>query len=358
MSRWVFLSLEPMRIIYFLAGLVFLGCGSSEIKTVSSENVSNNKLEEEVASSTPAVESITPKGLAVKQLEKWTDAATVKAHLSYLASDELEGRKTGTIGIEKAAKYITNQFKEAGILPFFEDYKDEFLAKTEQAYNIVGWVEGNDPNLKDEYILIGAHYDHIGSTEEVNGDTLANGANDDASGTTAVIELAKYFAKEKSNGRSIIFALFSAEEMGLLGSKHLAQKLKTQNLNLYSVFNIEMIGVPMVNKDYLVYLTGYELSNMAEKFNTYSQENIMGFLPQAKEYNLFKRSDNYSFYTEFGVPSQTISTFDFTNYEYYHHVDDEVENMDMEHMAYVINKIIPGIKQMALTPEKEVVFYD
>jgi len=143
-----------------------------------------------------------------------------------------------------------------------------------------------------------------------------------------------------------------------LGSKHLAQKLKDENINLYAMVNFEMIGVPMIDRDYEAYLTGYDLSNMAEKMNEYTNSNLLGLLPKAKEFNLFKRSDNYPFYKEFNLPCQTISTFDFTNYLYYHHVDDEAEKMDYEHMANLINKIIPAIETMSNTPTKEIKMHE
>jgi hypothetical protein len=93
---------------------------------------------------------------------------------------------------------------------------------------------------------------------------------------------------------------------------------------------------------------------MAEKFNEYSGEKVLGFLPQAKEYSLFRRSDNYPFYEEFGAPAQTISTFDFTNYPYYHHVNDEFGYMDVAHIEKLIEKLIPGIAAMANTSQKEI----
>jgi len=273
-------------------------------------------------------------------------AASVQKHLEFLASDKLQGRATGSKGIEEAALYITNFFAEYGIKPYYETMRDDFEAKGLPTYNIVGMVEGNDPELKKEYVLIGAHYDHIGIIKAVQGDSIANGANDDASGTVAVMELAKYFAQKKTNKRSLIFALFSGEEMGLLGSKHLAQRLKDEKANIYTMLEIEMIGVPMTDKNYLAYLTGYEMSNMATVFNTYSGDEVLGFLPQAQEYHLFNRSDNASFYEALGIPAQTVSTFDFTNFDYYHQVGDAVDKQDMNHMANVINHLIPGIEGM------------
>ena len=314
------------------AGLLLItGCGQSKeaavetaVAPVEKEAVKNAILEEQVAAS-----------------------------LKYLSSDELQGRATGTDGIEKAAQYIEQVFDANGLKPFFETYRDSFEVKGVTGYNLVGMVEGTDPQLKDQYIIIGAHYDHVGQGKAVEGDVLANGANDNASGTTAVLELAKYFA-ENPPKRSVLFTLFSAEEMGLVGARELAKRLRAQEIDLYTMFNIEMVGVPMKDRDYLAYITGFERSNLAEKFNEYSGEKVLGFLPQAKEYSLFQRSDNFPFFEEFNIPAQTISTFDFTNYPYYHHVDDEFERMDVAHMEALIEAVIPGIAAMANTPQKEI----
>lgn len=279
----------------------------------------------------------------------------VQETVSYLASDSIKGRETGSEGIDNSATYIENKFKEFGIKPYFETYRDKFSVDNLEAFNVIGFIEGSDNKLKNEVIILGAHYDHIGLRAKiVDNDSIANGANDNAAGTSAVVAMASYFAAKKNNKRSIMFALFSAEERGLLGSKHLAQKLKDENINLYAMVNFEMIGVPMIDRDYEAYLTGYDLSNMAEKMNEYTNSNLLGLLPKAKEFNLFKRSDNHPFYKEFNLPCQTISTFDFTNYEYYHHVDDESDKMDYEHMARLINKVIPAIEKMSNTPTKEI----
>ena len=320
--------------VFFLSACsLFLSCGQS--KDVSEKESGSENFSKEVRIS----------------------ESEVAETLQYLASEELQGRNTGTEGIEKAAVFIEEVFRKNEIKPFFETYRDSFETKGTTGYNIVGFKEGTDPQLKDEFIIIGAHYDHIGQGETVGDDSLANGANDNASGTTAVLELAKYFA-DVDTKRSILFTLYSAEEMGLIGSSHLAKKLKNENIDLYVMFNIEMIGVPMEDKSYSAYLTGYELSNLAEKFNEYAGAEVVGFLPQAKEYSLFRRSDNYPFYQEFEIPAQTISTFDFTNYEYYHHVDDEFELMDTSHMTKLIEEVIPGIATMANTPTKEIKMND
>lgn len=287
----------------------------------------------------------------------FSDSARVGEIIGYLASDELKGREAGTEGINKAAVFAENIFKKSKVAPFFETYRDTLANFDRPTYNIVGYLEGTDKDLKNEFVIIGAHYDHIGIVAPVAGDSIANGANDNASGTTAVLEFARYFGKKGKNKRSIIFALFSAEEKGLLGAQHLAKRLKAQNLDLYAMLNFEMIGVPLVDKDYLMYVTGYENSNLAEIMNGYAGEKMVGFLPTAKEFNLFQRSDNYPFHTEFGLPSQTFCTFDFTNFDHYHKVGDEMSIMDLNHMAFFINKTIPVLERVINAPSREIKYH-
>jgi acetylornithine deacetylase/succinyl-diaminopimelate desuccinylase-like protein len=180
-----------------------------------------------------------------KQKPTVINSDELKSTVSFLASNQLEGRSIGSAGIERAAIYIENIFKEYNVKPYFETFRDSFNIKDAVGYNIVGYIEGNDSKLKNEFIILGAHYDHLGIINEVNGDSIANGANDNASGTSAVLALTKYFANEKTNKRSVMFILFSGEEGGLLGSEHLAKKLKSMNIDLYTMVNFEMIGVPL-----------------------------------------------------------------------------------------------------------------
>lgn len=294
--------------------------------------------------------------------EKYITISTeqVKQIVSFLASDDLEGRNTGTTGIDKAANYIEDQLKSYGVKPYFNDFKDEFKFKARgkdsiTGYNVVGYLEGTDENLKDEFIVIGAHYDHIGFGKSVENDSIANGANDNATGTAVTMMIAKYLAKSKNNKRSIMFALFSAEEMGLRGSAHLAKRLKSQDIDLYTMINFEMLGVPFKDRDYDVFLTGFDKSNFAAKFNEYQESNLIGFSDVSKKYSLFKRSDNYAFFQEFNVPSHTVSSCDLTNFDYYHKVGDEVDEMDFEFMSNITNKMIPGLEKLVNAPTKEIV---
>ena len=368
----VFLSLKfnihsMHKFFYLLLVLILLGCGSTQLQQTNPENIAQGpegvKGKVIVKKEIPTNEETTiHTELHVSTVSSKTGLSNIAFSntdavgeiLNFLASDDLQGRDSGSPGIEKAAVYIEKIFKASGLKPYFNSYRDTLLNYEKPAYNIVGVLEGNDAQLKNEFIVIGAHYDHIGTKSPINGDTIANGANDNAAGTTTVLELARYFGNAKTNKRSLVFALFSAEEKGLLGSKHLAKKLKEQEFKLYTMLNFEMVGVPLVGKDYLVYASGYERSNMAVICNGYAGEKLVGFLPTAKEFNLFMRSDNYPFHNEFAVPSQTFSTFDFTNFDHYHKVGDEASLMDFNHMANMVNKFIPVIEGIANAPQQEI----
>lgn len=319
-----------MKFIQIIAvALLITSCKSTQVSNDNSTQTTSNSIE-------------------------FSTSESVAKTLSFLASDELEGRDTGSKGIEKAAVFLEVLMKENGLKPYFKTYRDTLSNFDKPAYNIVGYLEGNDSKLKNEFVIIGAHYDHIGRIKSVNGDDIGNGANDNASGSTAVTELIKYFGKNKVNKRSLLFVFFSAEEKGLLGSKHLAKKLHDEKMDLYFMFNFEMIGVPMKRDDMLMYITGFGKSNMADRINEISGEKLVGYIPMQTQYQLFRASDNYPFYTEFNVPAQTVSTFDFENFDFYHQPDDEFELMKPEHMANVVNKMIPVLEQMMNAPTKEI----
>lgn len=320
-----------MKNVLYLFPFIFFGCNTN--MTVNNDTTHpDSKLE-------------------INYKVKESDVAST---LKYLSSDELEGRETGTKGIEKAAVFLEDFFKSNRVKPYFSSYRDTLSTFSAPAYNIVGYLEGTDPALKKEFVILSAHYDHIGIDKKgLNGDFINNGANDDASGVVAVAEMAKYFSQTKSNKRSVLFVFFAGEEKGLLGSKHLAQKLKAKNFNLYTQLNIEMIGVPM-KREFLAYITGFDKSNMATKINEYTGDKTIGFLPKEAEYQLFFRSDNFPFYEAFKVPCQSISTFDFENFEFYHHVSDEFKLMDVPHMASFIQELLPAVTHMAGSPTKEI----
>jgi hypothetical protein len=280
---------------------------------------------------------------------------SVASTLKFLSSDDLKGRNTGTEGAEMAARYLEDVLSKNGVKPYFRTYRDTLTNYTKPAYNIVGYIEGTDPVLKNEFVVIGAHYDHIGITDKpVNGDYIYNGADDNATGTTTVAELVNYFGKAKSNKRSILFCFFSAEEVGLLGSQHLAQKLKAQNFNIYTMLNFEMTGVPL-GHDLLAFITGYGRSNMADKFNEYGGKKLIGSNEFEMKYQLFRQSDNYPFFLEFNVPAHTLSTTEMSTFKFYHQLGDEFGAMDTAHMTNFIQVMLPVVEKMVNAPIHEIV---
>lgn len=265
--------------------------------------------------------------------------ATIKKHLYTLASDEMEGRATGSPGIEKAAQYIENEFQKIG-LSFYDNltsYRQNFEHNNIKMFNVIGVLEGK--SKKDEYVIVSAHYDHLKMKKEGE-DRIYNGANDDASGVTGVIALAEYFKNKNDNERSIIFVCFTAEEMGLIGSKHFGKDIDASKF--VAGINLELIGKEPKTGPKTAWLTGFERSN----FGKIIQKNLEGtgyklFPDPYKKYNLFFRSDNASL-ARLGVPSHTFSTTQIDIDPDYHKVTDEAETLDIDVLTETIKAVAIG----------------
>ena len=278
-----------------------------------------------------------------------------KTILFTLASDDMKGRDSKSGGYAKAAGFVEDYFRKHNIQPFYPAYRDSLMTDSLWSYNVVGSIGKYDPNKKT--VLIGAHLDHIGIKEQ-EGDSIYNGANDNATGSTAVLQIAR-FLSQKEWKQNVVVALFADEEKGLKGAYHLAERMKKEQVDLAYMVNFEMLGITLTTGANQVYMTGYNLSDMAEKMNAFSP-NFVQFLPQAKEYNLFRRSDNYAFYEAFGVPAQTLSTFDFKNYGHYHKAGDEAEKMEVDNMntvigtaAYTIAKLLDEEVNIEMNEKEE-----
>tara|TARA_B100000767_G_scaffold134462_1_gene127578 strand:- start:1094 stop:2092 length:999 start_codon:yes stop_codon:yes gene_type:complete len=291
----------------------------------------------------------TSKGLDSNKIStNFIDSISVKKHLYTLASDEMEGRKPGTSGIEKAAKYIENEFKRIGLTTFEGlkayrqtfNFRDRRSKKEITSANIIGVLEGN--SKKDEYVIISAHYDHLG-TKKSGEDKIYNGANDDASGVTGVLALAEYF-KKVGNERTLVFVAFTAEEMGLLGSIHFGKGIDASKF--VAGINLEMIGkIPSFGPN-TAWLTGFERSD----FGKIVQKNLIGsgyqlFPDPYKKFNLFFRSDNASL-ARLGVPSHTFSTTAIDVDKEYHQVSDEAETLNMTVITQTIQAVAKGTESI------------
>lgn len=295
----------------------------------------------------------------------------VKRIITILADDDMEGRGTYTPGIEKASVFIEQEFTMAGLLPLpgQEDFRQRFATVGRQVraldsvkeeetpkflHNVAGMIKGS--SRPDEYVIFSGHYDHIGIRKAVDGDSIANGADDDASGITAIILLAEYF-KQHPPERTVIFAAFTAEEIGGFGSRFFSQQLDPAQI--VAMFNIEMIGKESKFGRNSAFITGFERSD----FGKILQQNLEGsdfqFHPDPyPEQRLFYRSDNATL-ARLGVPAHTISTTQIDKDTLYHSVNDEVESLDMKNIADIIeaiaisSKSIVGGKDAPTRIEKE-----
>jgi hypothetical protein len=202
-------------------------------------------------------------------------------------------------------------------------------------FNVAGMLPGK--SKEKELILISAHYDHLGLVKAVDGDSIANGADDDASGTTAVISLAKYYKKLNNNERTLIFVAFTAEEVGGFGARHFSSLLNPDDV--VAMFNIEMIGKESKFGKNAAFITGYERSDFGEIL----QKNLTGtdfkFHPDPyPTQNLFYRSDNATL-AALGVPAHTISTDEIDIDKFYHTVNDEFETLAVSNIWATIKAI-------------------
>jgi Peptidase family M28 len=208
--------------------------------------------------------------------------------------------------------------------------------KKQPLTNLVGIIPGKSkPN---EYVIFSAHYDHLGiGKPDIKGDSIYNGANDDASGTTAVITLAKYFSKLRNNERTLVFVTFTAEEIGEFGSAYFSKNMDAEKV--VAMFNIEMIGTESKWGKNSAYITGYDKTNMGSILQNNLVNSQFKFYPDPyPEQGLFLRSDNATLARK-GVPAHTISTSKMDSEKYYHTQGDGVETLDLNNMTEIIQAI-------------------
>jgi Peptidase family M28 len=320
-------------------------------------------------------------------------ADSLRGHLSFIASDLLEGRNTPSRGLEIAAEYIAAQFRRAGLEPVGDAGSESYFqisewtvgqvrgdivdlavdggeqrmraradqlaamgVKVEQQSdganggqekpvvklrNVVGLLRGSDPELKESYVIISAHYDHIGMRPTGEGDRINNGANDDGSGTASVIELASALASLKQRPkRSVVFIAWFGEEKGLQGSRYYVR---------HPVFPLEKT-VAMVNLEHLgrtddtdgpkpdsATLTGFDFTNLGPIFRAAGEKTGVEVYKHEKNSDLFfSRSDNQAL-ANAGIPAHTLCVaFIFPDY---HKVGDHWEKIDYANLAKV-NRMI------------------
>ena len=247
---------------------------------------------------------------------------------------------------DRASKGRVTLKKEEGVQPLvvvlgaFDDIKSykvnvETKVENQPLFNVAGIIPGK--TKPDEFVIFSGHYDHLGIIKPMEGDSIANGADDDASGTTAVLTLAKYYKRLNNNARTLIFVAFTAEEIGEYGSQYFATTVVPDKV--VAMFNIEMIGKASKWGTNAALITGYERSD----FGPILQKNLEGtafkFYPDPyTDQNLFYRSDNASL-ARVGVPAHTISTDQIDKDQLYHTVKDEFNSLDVDNITATIKAI-------------------
>jgi hypothetical protein len=214
--------------------------------------------------------------------------------------------------------------------------------------NVVGYIEGNDPELKDEYLILGAHYDHIGINDNRrNGNYIHNGARDNAVGTSAIMLAARFFAKHPPK-RSVIFAAWTAEEIGLLGSNYFTENPIVPLEQIIYNLNIDGAGYNDTTKVTVIGLGRTEADDkLKEAAEAFGLEAIPDPVP---EQNLFDRSDNVNF-ARHGIPAPTyslgITSFDEEINRYYHTVDDEPHTINYSYVTQYIRSFLLAAQKVA-----------
>jgi hypothetical protein len=274
-------------------------------------------------------------------------AGQLQNHVSILAADSLEGRGLGTEGKLKAKRYVSSFFRQIGLEPYDgSNYYQHFTVRSgiiqAHASNVIGILRGTDPKLRDEFIIIGAHYDHLGYSDSKENRIVFNGADDNASGVAVMMEIARIMSKEEPK-RSVVFIAFDAEESGLLGAKEF---LNTNKLvireKIKAMFSLDMVGMYKANKgvDLFGMKTFERGAEIAEK--TALNHNIS---IKRMTSDIAQRTDTQPF-GEAGIPAIHAYTGQKSPY---HKPTDTWEKLDYDGMADItgfLSDLIYGMSVM------------
>jgi hypothetical protein len=299
-----------------------------------------------------------------------------------LAHDSMRGRAPGTPESAAAARFLAGELERYGVHPGavggflqpvplarverngrarlalpsasldFDTLPADALVEGES--NVVGVIPGSDPEAADEAVVIGAHFDHIGVGPPVAGDSVYNGADDDASGAAAILEIARDLARGAPPRRTVVVLLATGEESGLLGTSWYMDHPVVPLERTVADFQVEMIGRPdsLAGGFGRAWLTGYERTTMGDQLSGARWEGgASPIVPDPRPgQRFFFRSDNVSFALA-GIPAHTLSSYNM--HADYHTPDDEVDRIDFEHMAAVVDAAVAAVRFLADGPRPE-----
>ena len=324
-----------------------------------------------VAACTPAA---TPVGTAPVTGADAITETDVRRILSALAADSMEGRETGTRGANKAAAFLASEMKALGLSPggdsgYFQKVPFEWVPRTRVeprlrlldslgalaavapenrrvGYNVIGIMPGSDPVLKDQVVAFAAHYDGIGFGPAVNGDSIYNGADDDASGVTTILEIARAFAKGPPPKRTLLFMATTGEEEGILGTKWYVRHPVLPISKMIAEMEVEMAGRPdsLAGGSGKLWMTGYDRSTMGSMLRAAGIPIVADPYPQ---FRFFERSDNIVF-ARMGIPAHTLSSYNL--HQDYHTPADEVSRIDFAHLTAISQHAAAAARMLADGP--------
>ena len=281
------------------------------------------------------------------------DSAQIHGAMEFLASDALQGRASGSHDELLAATYLASQLREIGIEPagdeggYIQNVSGEFDFYREgkkqwNTRNVIGVLRGRDEKRKDQAILLTAHMDHLGIGKPVDGDNIYNGADDDASGCIAVLQLARALAHEKAPKRTVLFVFFGSEETGGQGNQYFLQHPPMPLKNIVANLEFEMIGrADTAVKPGELWLTGFDRSNLGPELAKHGAHLVADPHPQQ---HFFQRSDNYALARQ-GIIAHTVSSFGL--HKDYHRPSDNVSHIDFDHMEEAIHSMLGPVEWLA-----------
>jgi hypothetical protein len=290
-----------------------------------------------------------------------TTPAIARRLIGALADDSMQGRATGTVGALRAARMIAAEMKRIGLEPLGDSGFCQRVRTSPDggrvgadlapppahrlpSVNVIGVIRGSDPELRSEHILIDAHYDHLGIRHPgVAGDTIYNGADDDASGVAAVLEAARQLSEGRRPRRTVIFAATTGEEVGLVGTNWYIAHPPLPLDQMVANLEIEMIGRPdsLAGGPGRAWLTGFARSTMGESL---AARGIPIVPDQRLDQQFFERSDNIAFARR-GIVAHTLSSFNL--HADYHQPSDDVSRVDFAHVTSVINATAAAVRLLA-----------
>ena len=294
-------------------------------------------------------------------------AQSLRGRLSFIASDALEGRGTPSHGLTIASEYIASEFRRAGLEPrgdtpgsFFQEAPIEFtegsgerkITRRARVRNVIGILRGSDRVLRDECVMLSAHYDHLGRKGTGPGDRIYNGANDNGSGTVTVMEIADALSKlDPHPRRSILFIAFAAEEEGLLGSRYYARHPAWPLSRTIADLNLEQLGRTDASdgeQKRKATLTGFGFSTISNTLRKAGEETgIRVYDSEPSSTRFFVSSDNLAL-AEVGVPANTVAVaYMFPDY---HKVGDEWRKIDYGNLAHVDRMLALAVVMLADDP--------